>query len=831
MCIRDSCRLGRRASCRRHGMTRLFVRANTAAASPSTDHARHRSVGHRDGPELPDQHADAPAGTARVVPHRAVHRRRHAGGVEPAVPRHRLHPAPRRRRTAHPYPVPPARLRRQGVHGLRLTVHALGVSSYHSIWRYGEREKPESYGVPTNLGGTARTLDEADGTVPLEPGLVSVHGITTLDDSASLTIDDGGWFVPRPDGTIDEYVFAYGRDFAAAIKDFYALAGPQPLLPRFALGNWWSRYHRYTDTEYKGVITAFEKADLPFSVGVIDMDWHVTEIDPSIGSGWTGYTWNPDLFPDPPAFLAWLHEHDLKVSLNVHPADGILRHEESYERVAEHVGIDPASGQPVRFDLCNPAFREAYFDLVHHPREDEGVDFWWLDWQQGHWSTVPGLDPLWLLNHLHYLDSGRNGKRPLTFSRYAGPGSHRYPVGFSGDTAISWATLDFQPYFTATASNIGYGWWSHDIGGHMFGSKDDELATRWVQLGVFSPIMRLHSSLSPFNSKEPWRFGDRAQAVMTEFLRLRHRLLPYLHTMNHRAAREGSPLVEPMYWRYPESADAYRVPNQFRFGTELLVAPITTPTNRSLQMGSVRAWLPEGTWVDVFTGLAYAGGRRLVLHRDLSTIPVLAPAGAIVPLSGEAIPANAPENPDAFEVRVVVGADGGFELIGDDGTGTGLDPAGVARTPIAFDQSEGVVTVGPASGALDCLPGSRSWTVTFLALTTPVDLVIMVDRTVVDARTTDGDNRMSVTVDGVPATSTLQVGIGRGPVLEPVDVASQLFTLLDSAFIEYEDKQRVYTIATSDRPLSVRLSHLQALELDRALEIAVGEILLAGVTA
>ncbi len=97
----------------------------------------------------------------------------------------------------------------------------------------------------------------------------------------------------------------------------------------------------------------------------------------------------------------------------------------------------------------------------------------------------------------------------MTFSRYAGPGSHRYPVGFSGDTVISWASLDFQPYFTATAANIGYGWWSHDIGGHIFGVKDDELATRWLQLGVFSPVLRLHSSSEPFRRRSPGPSGRR----------------------------------------------------------------------------------------------------------------------------------------------------------------------------------------------------------------------------------------------------------------------------------------------------------------------------------
>ena len=174
---------------------------------------------------------------------------------------------------------------------------------------------------------------------------------------------------------------------------------------------------------------------------------------------------------------------------------------------------------------------EAVFRNVLHPMEKEGVDFWWLDWQQGTVTKVPGLDPLWMLNHYHYLDNARDGKRPLTFSRYAGPGSHRYPVGFSGDSIVTWESLNFQPYFTSTASNIGYGWWSHDIGGHMFGYRDNELALRWVQLGVFSPINRLHSSKNEFMGKEPWQFPMEIGEVMKEFLRLRHQMLPYLYTI------------------------------------------------------------------------------------------------------------------------------------------------------------------------------------------------------------------------------------------------------------------------------------------------------------
>ena len=153
------------------------------------------------------------------------------------------------------------------------------------------------------------------------------------------------------------------------------------------------------------------------------------------------------------------------------------------------------------------------------------------------------MDPLWLLNHYHYLDNCRTGQAGLILSRYGGPGSHRYPIGFSGDTIVTWESLAFQPYFTSTASNIGYTWWSHDIGGHMRGYYDEDLALRWLQFGVFSPINRLHSSCNAFNSKEPWFYSPETCRLMKQYLRLRHGLLPYLYTMNVATHEEGLPLV------------------------------------------------------------------------------------------------------------------------------------------------------------------------------------------------------------------------------------------------------------------------------------------------
>lgn len=479
------------------------------------------------------------------------------------------------------------------------------------------------------LGGTARTLDNADGAIELEPGIFSREGVGLLSDD-SLLFGADGELQPRRPGTRDLYLFLYGRQFERGLRDFYRLSGRPPLLPRFALGNWWSRFWPYTTGEYLELMERFAAEGTPFSVAVLDMDWHLTHV-PEGYSGWTGYTWNRELIPEPDKLLERLRGMGLRTALNLHPAEGVQPFEERYGEVAEFMGV--TGGETIPFDLNDLRFRRAYFELLLHPLEDMGVDFWWIDWQQGTRSTVEGLDPLWLLNHWHFLDAARRGRRPLILSRYAGPGSHRYPVGFSGDTIASWASLDFQPHFTAAAANIGFGWWSHDIGGHMGdGLRDEELACRWLQFGVFSPICRLHSTCSPDAGKEPWRYSPEIAEIMRRFLALRHRLLPYLHSMNWRSHLEGMPLVRPLYHAWPDRPEAYEYPNVYEFGSQLIVAPVTAPGAGEKRAAEVRLWLPEGLWYDFFTDEVYEGGRRLTLRCPLERIPVFVRSGGIVPM-------------------------------------------------------------------------------------------------------------------------------------------------------------------------------------------------------
>ena len=500
--------------------------------------------------------------------------------------------------------------------GLELETFTDGLS-----WRSGQELH--------YLGGTARTLDNADGAIGLEPGIFSREGVGLLSDDGLLFGADGE-LQPRRPGTRDIYLFLYGRQFERGLRDFFRLSGRPPLLPRFALGNWWSRFWPYTAEEYLALMERFDAEGTPFSVAVLDMDWHLTRV-PEGYSGWTGYTWDRELIPEPDKLLSRLHGLGLHTALNLHPAEGVQPFEERYDEVAEFMGV--TGGGTIPFDLNDRRFRRAYFELLLHPLEDMGVDFWWIDWQQGTRSTVEGLDPLWLLNHWHFLDAARRGRRPLILSRYAGPGSHRYPVGFSGDTIASWASLDFQPRFTAAAADMGFGWWSHDIGGHMGdGLRDEELACRWLQFGVFSPICRLHSTCSPDAGKEPWRYSPEIAEIMRRFLALRHRLLPYLHSMNWRSHLEGIPLVRPLYHAWPDSPEAYEYPNVYEFGSQLIVAPVTAPGAGEKRAAEVRLWLPDGLWYDFFTDEEYEGGQRLTLRCPLERIPVFVRSGGIVPM-------------------------------------------------------------------------------------------------------------------------------------------------------------------------------------------------------
>jgi alpha-glucosidase (family GH31 glycosyl hydrolase) len=582
-----------------------------------------------------------------------------------------------------------------------------------------------------NLLGTARTLDGVNGATKLSPGILSLSGVSVLDDSDSMLIETDGTICPREKCT-DRYYFAYGHDYKRCLRDFFRLTGNVPLIPKYVLGNWWSRYKAYTQQEYRQLMEQFLDRNIPITVATIDMDWHWTDVVNRFGEdakpasalnkeelwfnhtapGWTGYSWNTELFPNHKALLDWLHDQNFHVTLNVHPAQGFRFFENCYEDACTIMGLDPTQKKQIPFNLSQDKFMEAYLDAGHHPLEDEGVDFWWIDWQQGTNSGVPGLDPLWALNHFHTLDASRNGKRPLILSRYAGLGSHRYPLGFSGDTFTTWQSLQFQPYFTNTAANAGYTWWSHDIGGHQFGIQDDELYVRWIQYGVFSPINRLHSSCSDFLGKEPWKRSFAAKEAAERALRLRQKQIPYLYSANYQTHTQGIPICMPLYYEY-DREEAYGARNQYFFGPSLLVCPITEKSNPRLNLAKVDAWLPEGRWTDIFTGQIYRGGGYVALHRDLDSIPVLAKSGAIVPMyrSGESNDLSLSQSMDIHVWR----GNGCYELYEDDGETMAYRDGKFVITAMVVEETADTIrfVIRKPQGDLSLISDNRNWNICF----------------------------------------------------------------------------------------------------------------------
>lgn len=691
------------------------------------------------------------------------------------------------------------------------------TGSYYNEWHFGEQY--------WTYYGTARTLDGADGAIPLENGIIARAGFSILDDSQTMLLNDDGWAEPT-DSHIDVYAFGYGIDVNSCMKAFYHLTGNPPLLPRFALGNWWSRYYPYTAETYLDLMERFNKEGIPFSVSVIDMDWHITNVDTVHDyGGWTGFSWNRDLFPEPEIFLKKLHQMGKKVSLNLHPADGIRYYDTAYSEAAQKCGIDPNSLERLKADVSDKEYMEAYFDCVLAELEKQGVDFWWIDWQQNGGSTKNGYDTLWMYNHYHYLQSTKDNKRGLTFSRYAGPGSHRYPIGFSGDAVITWKSLDFQPYFTATAANIGFGWWSHDIGGHMHGKRDDELQTRWLQFGVFSPIMRLHSSNNPFISKEPWNYPTDYCNTMKKFLRLRHKLIPYLYSMNYRAAYDCIPLVTPLYYHYPMYGNSLEYKNQYFFGSEMMVCPITSPADSVTGLGSVDAWIPQGVWIDFFTNRIYTGEKNIRLFRPITSIPVLVKAGGIIPMLPTADIERIDHNPKELEVEVFAGANGSFTLWEDNFSG--VESLKTAQTRMLFEWGNNAIfTIEPVIQEDSVISFARSFRIKFRCIDSQC-VYVTVGGKKVDFEKEMYGGCIIVHVSNVDPQDCVQITFEDCKFVSVVNKDESVLQAIHSFHTEYDPKIALWNMLSSDIKLIDKITNLDHFICDDNARKALLELLTA----
>lgn len=595
--------------------------------------------------------------------------------------------------------------------------YLLGSGSFNKenlsiSWKIGNKTMSWKPGDddPQNLGGTVAALDgvSRDNLPPFPPGVLSRSGYFFLDDTPHPLWDvKEEWWKPRPPSSQqDWYFFCYGHNYPLALNEYTRLTGRIPMLPRYAFGAWYSRYWPYTDIEERDIVNTFRQKRIPLDVLVIDVDWHLY--------GWESYDWNPQYFPRPEEFIEWCHKKGIKVTLNTHPGTPIPSADSHFKEFCEALGVNPEGRESVGYNLANKRDAEAFGRILLGSVLKQGVDFLWID---GAGASAPGIDHFAWTNKVYYETEEKfTGKRALIFGRQGlvGSGTHRYPVGFSGDTYSQWEVLRYEIPFTIKGGNVGI-YWSHDIGGFMGDKIPDELYVRWVQFGAFSPILRLHSN---HGRRLPWDYNPEAEEIAKRYFQIRYSLFPYIYTISREVHETGVPLCRGVYIHYPELEEAYKYEYEYFFGPNLLVAPIDRPAEGGIAVKEV--YLPPGIWYDFFSNRVYKGPRTLIYKAKLEEMPVFAKAGAIIPMQEEMQYIG--ERPlDHLILNIYAGNNGEFTLYEDDGLSLDYLKGKFATTKIRYEEKgkDICVLIGATKGSYDGQIGQRSYLIVINGVTNP----------------------------------------------------------------------------------------------------------------
>lgn len=336
---------------------------------------------------------------------------------------------------------------------------------------------------------------------------------------------------------------------------------------------------------------------------------------------------------------------------------------------------------------------------------------------------------------------------------------------------------------------------------------------------------------------------------MKKFLRLRHGLIPYLYSMNHRAAYEDLPLVMPLYYLEPEREEAYEIRNEYYFGSELLVSPITEKMDQVARAAGVKTWIPEGLWADFFSGMVYQGGRMMELWRGIEEIPVLLKAGAIVPMKDMEIYDNGTENPGNMEIRIFPAAEGHFTLW-EDTDGVFVDGAfedaenNWAYTELELQGNGTVPTDGSreekqpkicfkinaAQGNVAALPEMRSWKLVFVGVSdAPVKIEVGGMQIEVVSTYYKEKAMLSVQIPETAVNREICVFFPEGLTISDGDREQRCFKLLERAQMKYDAKVRAMELILEilKKPEKNAGDSFRELSLEETVMGEISEILMA----
>jgi alpha-glucosidase (family GH31 glycosyl hydrolase) len=657
--------------------------------------------------------------------------------------------------------------------GQPFSASTLSAKGDFGSWAYGNADTG-------NLLGTIKSLDELGVTslnctenknivvhgeqLHCQWALISRLGWAVVDDSRNQALDEEDWWAGNNTDTIDSYLFAHGHDYMGALSDYVKVGGKTAMVPRQASGIWWTRWFDLNNRDVIKVVDDYKSRQMPLDIFVLDMDWHKK-------NDWSGFTFDKELFPYPQDSMEAIKRDGLLLSANIHDASGIGSWEDQYKPLAAKLNFDTSTNTSIPFSMIDKNYVRGVEDIVLGVIEDEriggtvggsgvGMDFWWIDWQQGGdkgGCAGGSQNPTIWTNKIRCTDAKRRGAkgRNMVLARWGGLGTHRYQVGFSGDVKhLTWANLAYQPYFSFTSSNVGYGFWSHDIEGP---AGDLEMYTRWIQWASYSAVFRSHDrgmsggtcEDQPDRAKEcsivkPWDVPTQFFEANRAAMQARSALLPYIYTQHRIAYDTGVSILRPMYYHFPEADMAYAANQdgafpQYFFGPSMFISPVVRPAQvrAPVTLGFANAsgvtttdvWVPPGEWFEESTGAMHTGaaGKGTVVSRtyNIDEIPVFVKAGAVVarhPMSTvhrEPVGRSSRAN-ERLEFTIyptsASGATGSSTVYEDDGSSTdySLGTAHSANTVLSYTSTSAnsyKATITTTGGYAAMLPATRSYSV------------------------------------------------------------------------------------------------------------------------
>ena len=465
---------------------------------------------------------------------------------------------------------------------------------------------------------------------------------------------------------IDYWITA--DDAPAPIVERYVRAtGLPPMMPESAMGFWQSKLRYRTQEELLGVAREYRRRGLPLSVIVIDF-YHWTKFG--------DWKFDPAYWPDPVGMVRELRDMGVEAAVSVWPSVEVSS--ENFAEMLDRgylVQVDTGVRLSMRsadwtifFDATNPQARQYVWEKCKKSYYDAGIRYLWLDaaepqypswlnygaqsyrYQLGPHPVVGNLYPQLFAKGMYDGLRAAGETRVLSLVRCAWAGSQRYgALVWSGDIHCSFKSMRWQIVAGLQMGLAGIGWWTTDTGGFDWGNIYDEgfreLMVRWFEWSAFSPVLRMHGDRQPHPldgesgltascgaDNEVWSFGEENYPIFVRYLRLREAMRPYIRGLMRQFHERGTPIMRPLFYHYPEDAEAWNIADGYLFGPDVLVAPI-------LEAGAVRrrVYLPRGSrWLECATGLWHEGGQWVESPAPLDTIPLFRRDGVFVPgLSGE----------------------------------------------------------------------------------------------------------------------------------------------------------------------------------------------------